>query len=228
MERGNNTGVFTRLSPANINRIRMRGRWEPTRGVKIAASWFTSRNSNSNLPTLLDSDGRHSSRNRGFSFDFQLVRFQRGYLNLGYSRNDITAFTNLLFFANFTLRAGDAVYRANENYAYIDFGSRLVGNLYADAGYRVVANTGTFPASDPVGTCDPLVPGVCDDRTGLDPLGINFGGLNYHQPHAALRYVFSNNVSWKANWRWYGYNVKHGTISDYKAHLITTSMMLRF
>ena len=117
---------------------------------------------------------------------------------------------------------------ANDNYAYIDLGGRLVGNLHGDVGYRVVTNTGTFPPSDPVGACDPFVPGACDNLTGLEPLGINFGGLNYHQPHAALRFVLNGNISFKAGWRWYGYNVKQGTASDYKAHFITTSLLLRF
>lgn len=228
LERGNHTGVFTRLSPADIDRIRIRSRWQPIRGVKFNASWFLFDNSNSDLRAPLDSDGRHNSRNRGTSIDFQLTRFPRGYLNLGYSRNDITAVTSVLFFTDSTLQAGEAVYVANDNYAYVDFGGRLVGTLHVDAGYRVVTNTGTFPPSDPVGACDPFVPGVCDNLTGLEPLGINFGGLNYHQPHAALRFVLNGNISFKAGWRWYGYNVKQGTASDYKAHLITTSLLLRF
>ncbi|MFQ5664008.1 MAG: hypothetical protein ACE5HL_09265, partial [Terriglobia bacterium] len=74
LERGNATGVFTRLSPNNINRIRVRGRWEPTHGVKLAASWFIFEKDNFNLPTSVElsgsdidvnPNGRHSSRNRG-------------------------------------------------------------------------------------------------------------------------------------------------------------------
>ena len=81
-----------------------------------------------------------------------------------------------------------------------------------------------------MGACTPFF-GPCDNTGGLAPLAINpfeTGGLNYHQPHAALRYVFSDNLSWKAGWRWYGYNVKHGTLSDYKSHIITTSLALTF
>jgi len=29
-------------------------------------------------------------------------------------------------------------------------------------------------------------------------------------------------------WRWYGYTLKQGTFSDYKAHIVTTSLVLTF
>lgn len=230
LERGNHTGVFTRLSAANIDRIRLRGRWEPIKGVKLAASWFLFDNSNFHVPTMLDPNGRHSARNHGLTLDLQLTRFDRGYLNVGYSRNDVTTFTNVMFFAGgfpATPRAGISLYIANENYAYVDFGGRIAGNLYGDAGYRVVFTTGTYPASDPVGNCVPWF-GSCNNTVVLVPMGTHWGGLNYHQPHLGLQYAFNDKVTWKAGWRWYGYNVKAGSLSDYKAHIVTTSLVLKF
>lgn len=230
LERGNYTGVFTRLSPANIDRIRLRGRWKPVEGVHLAASWFIFDNTNSNLPTAFNPDGAHRARNRGFSLDFQLTRFQRGYLNVGYSRNDVTTITDVILPRFGPPNGGVIEYIANDNYVYIDFGGRISGNLYGDAGYRVSFTTGTFPPSDPVGTCTPFF-GLCDNTGGLAPLLVNpfdWGGLNFHQPHAALRYALNDNVNWKAGWRWYGYNIKHGSLSDYKAHIVTTSVVLSF
>lgn len=52
--------------------------------------------------------------------------------------------------------------------------------------------------------------------------------LKYHQPHLGVRYAFSDNVSWKAGWRYYDYNQQGGTFSDYDAHVITTSLVLNF
>lgn len=234
LERGNATGVFTRLSANNVDRIRVRSKWEPTTGVRLMASWFVFDNTNLDLPIQasgLDQPGQHSVRNRGVSVDFQFFRFPRGYLNLGYSRNDVTAQSDVLFFPFFTPTIGRSLYVANDNYIYIDFGGRIAGNLWGDAGYRVVTTSGTFPPSDPVRVCDPFVPGSCDNTGGLAPLSVNpfgWGGLNYHQPHAALRYEVNETVSWKGGWRWYGYNQKLGTISDYKAHIITTSLVLTF
>lgn len=228
LERGGTAGVVTRVSPADTSRLRLRVRWQPMEGVKLAANGFLHDNRNARLPTAQNPEGRHSVRTRGFLVDLQLARFRRGTLHLGYRRQDITAATDVLFFAAFQPRAGRALYVANDNYAYVDVSGRLVGNLSGEVGYRVTFNTGTFPPSDPVGTCNPLLPVSCDNATGLDPLGINFGGLNHHQPHAALRHTISRNVVWKAGWRWYGYNVKQGSHSDYKAHLITTSLLLLF
>ena len=221
-EHGEFDNVFTRLSAADIDRLRVRARWKLAEGVRVSGSYFLFDNTNPN--PLINSD----QENRGFSLDFQLTRFQRAYLNLGYSRNDVSTSTDVSFFANFAPQTGTSIYVANDNYAYIDFGGRLAGNLHADAGYRVSFITGTFPASDATGICDPFVTGSCVGLTGLAPLGINWGGLNYHQPHASLRYAFSDNLSWKAGWRWYGYNVKQGTLSDYKAHIVTGSLVLTF
>jgi hypothetical protein len=52
--------------------------------------------------------------------------------------------------------------------------------------------------------------------------------MNFHQPHLMLRYVVNDNLSFKGGWRWYGYNLKLGTESDYKTHIVTTSMVVSF
>lgn len=227
-EKGSSTRVFTRLSPADIDRYRLRGRFEPVDGVKISASWFIFDNSNFELPTSFNPGGRHSSRNRGFSVDFQLSRFQRGYLNIGYSRNDVTALTDVTIPGFGPPQGGLSIYILNDNYFYVDVGGRISGKLYADGGYRLTDSSGTFPASDPTGACVPFVPQSCDNTGGLDPLGIFDGGLKYHQPHLGVRYAFSDNVSWKAGWRYYDYNQQGGTFSDYDAHVVTTSLVLNF
>ncbi|MGH9804188.1 MAG: hypothetical protein ACRD4D_03365, partial [Candidatus Acidiferrales bacterium] len=221
-EHGEFDNVFTRLSAADIDRFRVRTQWTPTRGVRFNTSWFLFDSDNPN--PLIES----LQENRGYALDLQFFRYERGYVNLGYARNDINTETDILFFVANVLRQGTAIYTANDNYAYLDFGGRLFGKLYADAGYRVVFNSGTFPASDPLGTCVPFEVGSCNNVTGLDPLFVNWGGLNYHQPHAGVRYSFSDNVSWKGGWRWYGYNQKTGAFSDYKAHIVTTSLVLNF
>ena len=224
-ETGEFDNVFTRLSAANIDRLRVRTQWQPTEGVRFNTSWFLFDNVNPN--PLINSD----QENRGYALDFQYFRQERFYVNLGYSRNDINTATDVQFFTvrGAPLQTGTSIYVANDNYAYVDLGGRLAGNLYADLGYRLVFNSGTFPASDPVGTCAPFEVGSsCDNLSGLDPLGINWGGLNYHQPHVGLRYAFSDAVNWKAGYRWYNYNQKSGSFSDYKAHVITTSLVLNF
>lgn len=228
LERGSNTRVFARTSPANIDRIRVRGRFEPWDGVRLNASWFIFDNSNFDLPIAGKTNAAHSARNRGFALDFQLARYQRGYVNLGYARNDYTTSTDVNLPGFGPPQTGVSLYILNSNYAYLDFGGRIAGNLYGDAGYRVVFDTGTFPPSNPIDPCNRFDFSDCENITGLSPLGVNRGGLNYHQPHASLRYVFSDNASWKAGWRWYGYNQKIGTFSDYKSHIVTTSVVLNF
>ncbi len=252
LENGNFTRVFNRQAPADLDRYRLRGRFEPWDGIRFNASWFIFDNQNFKAPipdpavvnlaatnpvrlACEASDftdpgcalpGRHSSRNRGVAFDFQLARFERGYINAGYSRNDQTATTDVTIPAP-PFTAGVFVYELNENYFYVDGGGRVAGKLYVDAGYRIVDSSGSFPPSDPVGACDPFALQSCDGSL-LDPFEIFSGGLKYHQPHVAVRYAFNDNVSWKFGWRYYKYDQEVGTFSDYKSHVLTTSVVLSF
>lgn len=230
LEHGNNTRVFNRQGPADLDRYRLRGRFEPWDGVRFNANWFIFDNQNFVNGTPANPDGRHSSRNRGFAVDFQLSRWQRGYVNAGYARNDVTAITDVVIpgFSPVQFRGGASVYVLDDNYWYVDAGGRIAGNLYVDAGYRFTDTSSTFPPSDPVGTCEPLTVQNCDNTGGLEALGIFDGGLNYHQPHVGVRYGFSDNVSWKFGWRYYDYNQEGGTFSDYDSHIVTTSVVLNF
>jgi hypothetical protein len=270
LEDGNNTRVFNRQGPADLNRYRLRGRFQPWDGIRFNASWFIFENQNFNAPipnpvflnTCVPSStnpavfpagdptfpatcgdsvnvssvppedlaGRHTSRNRGMSVDFQLARWERGYLDAGYSRNDITAITDVTI----PVKASPNPYAStvfayilNDNYWYIDGGGRVVGKFYMDAGYRLVDSTGSFPPSDPVGACVPFTVQQCDNAA-LDPFLIFSGGVKYHQPHLGVRYSFNDNVNWKAGWRYYDYNQRGGTFSDYNVHIITTSVILNF
>lgn len=226
LENGDFTRVFNRQGPADLDRYRLRGRFEPIDGVRLNASWFIFDNQNFKAPTPGNDDGRHSSRNRGASFDLQVARWSRGYFDIGYSRNDITAITDV-FLPGATGGAGVFTYILNDNYFYVDAGGRVAGNLYLDAGYRLVDSSGSFPPSDPVGACVPFLVQSCDNTT-LDPFEIFDGGLKLHQPHVSVRYAFSENMSWKFGWRYYDYNQQGGAFSDYDANVITTSVVLNF
>jgi hypothetical protein len=279
-ENGSDNGnlVLARVSPADIQRYRLRGRFEPLDGVRLNASWFIFDTSNFDLPTPNPAErdgfvtapeflpGRHSTRNRGFTIDFQLARWERGYFDVGYSRNDLTALTDIFFRTEGGggPGGGDFYVRPlsefilNDNYFYFDVGGRIAGNLYGEVGYRLVYDTGTYPSSDPADPCSvqnylaanagfispeeacaDFVYGFPFDPADSPPTGdaserianstgYTLGGLKYHQPHASLRYAINDNISWKAGWSWYGYNVDGGTFSDYKAHIVTTSLVLSF
>jgi hypothetical protein len=286
-EIGNHKSVFTRVSPANIERYRLRSRFEPWDGIKFNYSWFLFDTSNSNLPTRNPAEidgfvtepelipGQHRTQNLGFAVDFQLARWERGYFDVGYSRNDITTLTDVIYRTEGGGGPGGsdfyhrpvAEYILNDNYFYFDVGGRIAGNLYGEAGYRVVFDTGTFPASDPTDPCtvqtylafsggfilpdparEPGTPEGCGDFVygfPFDPADSppsgdgsdrvaevtgfpDGGGLKYHQPHASVRYGVNDNITWKFGWRYYRYNVNLGTFSDYKAHVVTTSVVLNF
>ncbi len=251
-EWGGIDSVFARVREGHRTILRLRGRWEPTEGVKLTST-YTRFDVRAPSP-----DVDSNQRNHGVTVDLSLTRWQRFYLDLGYARNDVSAFTDIgrrssgvfllvdgptgvdcTFVGGVWLRqvalglpCRPSTYIDNNNYAFIDFGGRIAGNLSGEIGYRVFFATGTYLPSDPEAICPNLYFGPCqnyptDPATGL-PFRVEWGGLNYHQPHAQLRYDFSDNLAFKAGWRWYGYNLKNGTFSDYKAHLITTSLVVQF
>jgi len=251
-ERGGIDSVFNRIRRGHHTTARVRSRYEPVQGARFSFSYFHF-DLRSPTPTV-DS----KQRNRGFTLDFALTRWERFWWDVGYARNDVSSFTNIFretaggfvmvdgllgvdctFVGGipfrsvlFNLPCRPSTYIDNNNYAYFDLGGRLVKNLYAEGGYRVFTATGTYPPSDPEGTCRAVFAGPCrpykvDPVTGL-PVRLEWGGLNYHQPHLGLKYVFNDNFTWKAGWRWYGYNLKHGTLTDYKAHIVTLSGVFSF
>ncbi|HEX9763752.1 MAG TPA: hypothetical protein VGA39_00580 [Candidatus Acidoferrales bacterium] len=252
-ERGGIDSVFNRVRQGHRTTLRVRARWEPAEGMRVNATWvqFDLRAPSPDVDS--------NQRNRSFTVDFSLTKWQRFYFDTGYARNDVSSFTDIgrrtsatVFLlvdgptgVNCTLVGGawlrqvalglpcrPSTYIDNNNYAYFDFGGRLIGNLYAEAGYRVFFATGTYPPSDPVATCPNVLFGPCESFpinpfTGLPNIP-EWGGMNFHQPHLMLRYVVNDNLSFKGGWRWYGYNLKLGSESDYKTHIITTSMVVSF
>ncbi|MCI0403504.1 MAG: hypothetical protein L0212_08280 [Acidobacteria bacterium] len=252
-ERGGIDSVFNRVRRGRRTTLRLRARWEPMEGMRVNATWvrFDLRAPSPDVDS--------NQRNRGFTVDFAWTKWERFYFDTGYARNDVSSFTDIgrrtsatVFLlvdgptgVNCTLVGGvwlrqvalglpcrPSIYIDNNNYAYFDFGARLIGNLHAEAGYRVFFATGTYPPSDPDATCTNVFFGPCqafpiNPFTGL-PERTEWGGMNFHQPHLMLRYVVNDNLSFKGGYRWYGYNLKQGTESDYKTHLITTSMMVSF
>jgi hypothetical protein len=229
MENGDFTRVFNRQGPADLDRYRLRGRFEPWDGIRLNGSWFFFDNENLKAPTPGNADGRHTSRNSGVSFDFQVTRWERGYFDAGYSRNDVSTFTDVNLPGSVAQGGGpgEFIYILDDNYFYVDVGGRVAGNLYVDAGYRVTDSSGSFPPSDPAIACIPGVVQSCNNATP-NSFEIFDGGIRYHQPHASLRYAFSDRVSWKFGWRYYDYDQEDGTFSDYDSHVVTTSMVLNF
>jgi hypothetical protein len=252
-ERGGIDSVFNRIRRGHRTTARVRARWEPWAGVRFNASWvqFDLRAPSPDVDS--------NQRNRGFSVDFALFKWERFYWDIGYSRNDVSSFTQIgrrisatVFrlvdgptgidcldtlvpgqwtVPGYNIPCRPSTYIDNNNYAYFDLGGRLVRKLHAEIGYRVFTATGTYAPSDPEGDCPRLFFGPCNvyaSAPGITVIRSEWGGFNYHQPHATLWYDFTDRFTLKGGWRWYGYNVKIGTLTDYKAHLATVSAIYRW
>jgi len=211
-ERGDVNNNFTELISStllpirgDLDRFRIRTRFEPAQGVRFNVSYFLF--DFQNPYAFISSD----QENRGFSIDFALNRSARWYWNLGYSRNDINALSDASFFVFSASRTGVSALSTNDNYFYADLGSHIYKGLHVELGYRGFSNTG--------------LAGLFRERAlttlivAVDPLSINF-----HQPHAALRYDFNERVSARIGYRWYGYNEKENGGNDYSAHIVAFSI----
>ena len=245
MEVGDNTRVFTRIGPAQLDRYRVRGQFELADGVRVSGSWFLFDNQNDqvDIPNPVFVNGvdplapetlpsKFTSENRGFAVDFQYGQSGNGYVNVGYAANDLSTRTDVVYYAGggfpAPLMAGESFYTLEDSYFYVDGGGHLGRGFYLDGGYRLVDTSAFLPPSDPIAVCAPFVSGVCDDTGALAPLEYFDGGLKYHQPHLSFRYAISDNVEWKGVWRYYKYDQLGGTLSDYNAHVIAGSVRLHF
>lgn len=252
-ERGGIDSVFNRIRRGHRLTARVRTQWEPVAGVRVGASWVQL---DQRAPSP-DVDSNQHNRGFTVDFALTKwerfywdIGYSRNDVN---SFTQIGRRVSATVFAlvdgptgidcsgtlvpgqwtvpGYNIRCRPSTYIDNSNYAYFDLGGRLVQRLSGEIGYRIFTATGTYAPSDPEGICPNVYFGPCNayaSSPGLTVVRAQWGGFNFHQPHAMLHYAFNDNVSVKGSWRWYGYNVKFGTFTDYKAHIGTVSLLLRF
>jgi len=137
VEHGSSDNVFTRISPYQFTRLRIRSEYRPTNTLTLGGQVFVTDSRN---PTPLLDSLRH---NRGFSITTSWMPHDRFGMTLSYSRSDVTSSTNIVEPRCCTLQRSS--YTADDNFADGDLDFRPIRNLRIALGYSVVNSQGTFP-----------------------------------------------------------------------------------
>ncbi len=226
---------FTRISPRQRQRYKVRASYKPAEWLNISAhaNFLEQRN---NVDQIF-----HTQHNRTAALAVTMMK-ERWSLDFGYDYNDVSSKTNICFTLNSTpLPAGSgpcpvpppvgtqvtsavSSYDNRLDFAYFNFMWKPIKRLTTKLGYNISSTSG-----------DTLI---------LGPINAPRGTLayNWHRPYAGVDIALEKHVTLKSAWNYYGYNEKQtadvftspvdslGRLvgRDFRGNLFTTSVRFAF
>lgn len=185
--------VFTRISPRQLQQVRLRVNWEPAPWANVSAS-INIRENRNNVETV-----ENKQHNHAYNLGVTVMPRDAWSLDFGYSYQDIFSATNICFVATpvppGTLTCGapflEDVSFYSQKVQFFSFGAmwRPIKRVTTQVGY-----TGTFARGDTL-ILNPISP--------LGPLD-----YRYHLPVAGIRVELAPRWSVAGGWNYYGYNEK--------------------
>jgi len=136
-ERGTADNVFTRVEARNVTRIRVRSSFQPLEKWRLSGQYLLtdSRNPNPFVDNI--------QRNRTFNINSSWFPNDRFGLDLGYTRVDVSSFTDII--NPRTFERGRSVYIANDNVVDADLSFAPTRAAQVSFGYSLINAQGTFP-----------------------------------------------------------------------------------
>ncbi len=203
-ENGGSDNAFTRVSPYDFSRWRVRFGYRPLENWSINGAFSLYHSSN---PTPF---AVNRFDNTGWSISIFYAPAERFALNLGYNRLDIDSEANIIFFIANRLNRGRSLYFSNTDLVFADLSVGVTRRLELAAGYRLVRDAGIDRAD-----------------AGPNDFFTSFP-LAFHRPSARLTIRLSGNLKWNVSYDHYSYNEKRLAVQDYHANLLYTSLQLGF
>lgn len=214
-------GSYTRISPRQMQRYKMRVNYQPVASTTIAGS-VTLNEARNNIVDVF-----HKRHNRTYGFSVVTMPNDRFALDFGYDYTDIFSQTNICYTIGSTppppgsgpcptsggLISGISLYDDKEHFVHFDVMWRPVTRLETRVGYAITSTNGqaTF--------LQPNVP--------LGPLD-----LVYHLPSVSVAYDLSKRWTAKAGWNYYDYD--ENSVPDptgprsFRANLVNLSLRYAF
>jgi hypothetical protein len=215
---------FTRISPRQMQRYKIRGTYKPKDWMSFGAviNILEKRN---NVAEIF-----HRQHNRTYGFSAMFNRGDTFAFDFGYEYNDILSETNICFNLPVSLRpAGSvacpaatgatpasavSVYKNKLNFTYFNTMWRPIKRVTTNFGYTLSSTSGstlTLSPFSPAGTLS----------------------YNYHKPYAGFDLDMSRGFVGRVYWGYYGYNEKTpaGTFTsprDFRGNIVTMSMRYGF
>jgi hypothetical protein len=188
--------AFFRISPRHSQDYRVRANYKATDWTTFGAAVRILENRN----TSLDIGSLQHNRSYAFSGAFAPPDAKWG-LDLSYDYNDIFSQINICFVATPNLTppgstscgtpflSGISTYNSISQFGSGSLILKPWRRLTAGVGYAVTSTSGNTLILNPFAPTGPLA-------------------FNYHLPTASLAFAFSDKLTYKAGWNYYGYNEK--------------------
>ena len=214
--------AFTRISPRQWQRYKLRANYKPMNWVSFAV-----------VTNILESHNNVSSINnlqhdRSYGFSATFEPNERFAFDIGYNYDDIFSQIDICYVsstapAGLSKCPGSSVlvqqlsfYNSTDHYGYFNTMWKPFKRLTTNIGYAITSATGNALILTPNAPPGPLQ-------------------YNYHKPYAGFALRIYRGLSWKADWNYYGYNEKETLVPvdfagprDFRGNLVTLAVRYAF
>lgn len=220
LEHGTTDNVFTRLANYDFTNIRFRNRIRATNNLSLNFSIETKDNSNPSridttlLPAntvLAQSDVGADIKTRIFSGSFDWTVSPQFTLDGGYTYNNLTSKTTVIFPVNRVYGLGLSNYMLRSNYAFIDAWFQPHKRVSAFVSYRITKDTGNGNVFDPA-----------------TYLIVGNYPLRYQSPEVRLIFKINKYIDWNVGYQYYNYQETPYPSQNYSSHMPYTSLRIYF
>jgi len=224
MEILNADEAFTRISPRDMQRYKLRASYKPTDWAtfSFAMNLLEAKN---DVPEIL-----HRQHARSYSFSGALMPNDNFSLDFGYDFNDVFSRTNICFRLDVvTLPPGTtpcpqsttsaplqaiSFYNHDTHTGHLALRWKPVARLTTHLGYNITSTTGSTLILSPTAPPGPL-------------------RYNYYQPELGFECDLGKGLAWKGNWNFYGYQetgIQDSTVGrrNFRGNLVTLAVRYNF
>jgi hypothetical protein len=219
MEKGTADNVFSRIGNYDYTNIRGKTRYAPNRKVTLNLAVITRDNANpSEIAGVSLQDFGVSIKSRVFTSSIDVNPNPRFSLSTGYNYNWINSDSIVEYFFNGVRHPmGHSLYKARNNFFFIDTTSLLTRRISLYTSYRINQDNGQGNrVTDPIGTPGTLLTSY---------------PMSFQSPEGRVAIKINRRLDWNLGYQYYNYN--ESTIvgprpQNYHAHLPYTSLRFYF
>ncbi len=215
--------AFTRISPRQWQRYKLRATYKPLNWMSFGAAVniLESRNNVTSINNL--------QHNRTYGFSAAFEPNERFSFDIGYDYNDI--FSQILVcYVSSTAPSGlskcpgstvllqqVSLYNNKAHFGYFNAMWKPFRRLTTNVGYAITSTAGNTLILNPNAPTGPLA-------------------YNFHKPYAGLAVELYKGLSWRAQWNYYGYNEKESLLPvvdftgprDFRGNMVTLAVRYAF
>jgi hypothetical protein len=198
LERMSADNTFTRISPSNLERYKVRLTYQPLEWLHLGSAINLLENSNDEFQV------NNRQHDRAYSFNIEMQKGDRFGLDLEYEYNNVFSSSDICYAfsplptgttvppcpvsaSGVAALAGTSLYDTRTHFGYFDAMWKPFKRITTHLGYTVTTTNGQTTFLNPNAPPGPLA-------------------FNYHRPYADLDIELAKGLTYKTHWGYYGYN----------------------